>query len=435
MKLAAVKGMRDLLPADTRWFQQLEATVRSVFALYNFEEIRTPIVEPAALFQRAVGAETDIVGKEMYTFADRDGAELTLRPEATASAVRAYVEHRLWLQPGLTRLYYMGPMFRRERPQKGRYRQFYQVGAEVLGSAAEGAGDAWVDFELLAMLRLLLERCGISGWELVINSVGCALDRPAYHAALRAALAPQLPNLCGDCQRRAATNPLRVLDCKVPADQPIIELLPGIFDYLEDNCRRHFHELRQLLEAGGIAYRIDQRLVRGLDYYTSTAFEFVHGALGSQNALLGGGRYDGLAQALGAPAQVDSAIGFALGEDRFVLAMQAAGAAMAAEPTPQRQLAAVVLPLQPAQLAAGLALADRLRRQGVRLELAPPARKLGRSLELAAKLGAAAAVLVGEAELASQRYGLKWLATGEQTSLDEGALACALARAPQEPVP
>ncbi len=415
--ITAIKGMRDLLPEDTAWFERLEGHAREIFALYNFDEIRTPVLEPAELFARAVGEETDIVGKEMYTFADRDGAMLTLRPEATASAVRAYIEHRLWERPGLTRLFYQGPMFRRERPQKGRYRQFYQIGAEVLG------GDApWIDFELLAMLRMLLERCGIEGAELVLNSVGCANDRPRYHAALREALAPRLPQMCADCQRRAQTNPLRVLDCKVPADQPIIAALPSILDYLDDRCREHFAELRRLLDGAGISYRLDPRMVRGLDYYTSTAFEFLHGALGAQNALLGGGRYDGLAQSLGAPANVGGGIGFALGEDRFVMAMQAAAGGTGQPPGPR----ALVVPITAAQLPPALALAERLRRGGVRVEMAPPDRKIGRSLELAAKLGAEAALLLGADEVREQRVTWKRLASGEQEKLDETALAARL---------
>lgn len=423
MNLTAVKGMRDLLPADTIWFQRLEDAARSVFALYNFDELRTPIVEPAELFSRAVGEDTDIVGKEMYTFPDPpddpNGTRLTLRPEATASTVRAYVEHRMWERPGLTRLYYMGPMFRRERPQKGRYRQFYQIGAEVLG----GDG-AWIDFELLAMLRMLLERCGIEGAELVLNSVGCALDRPVYHAALRAALADKLPHMCADCQRRAQTNPLRVLDCKVPADQPIIAALPTIHDFLEENCRNHFALLRQLLDAHDMPYRLDPRLVRGLDYYTSTAFEFLHGALGAQNALLGGGRYNGLAQSLGAPASAGGGIGFALGEDRFVLAMQAASAARQAPS--KSPLMALLLPISQAELGPALELAERLRRAGVRLDLAPPGRKLGKSLELAAKLGAAAAVIVGTDEAATREWQVKNLATGLQSKVADGELAAHL---------
>jgi len=424
MKLTAIKGMRDLLPADTLWFQRLEAAVRSVFALHNFDEIRTPVLEPLELFRRAVGEETDIVGKEMYSFADRDGALLTLRPEATASTVRAYVEHRLWERPGLTRLYYMGPMFRRERPQKGRYRQFYQVGAEVLGG-----DDPWIDYELLAMLRQLLERCGITGAELVLNSVGCAADRPRYHEALRAALADQLPHMCADCQRRAVTNPLRVLDCKVPADQPVIAGLPTMQEFLDEKCRTHFETLQRLLTAGGIAFRLDPRLVRGLDYYTSTAFEFVHGALGSQNALLGGGRYDGLAEELGAPATVGGAIGFALGEDRFVMAMQQA----AEDPnhnwavTPvEEKLAALLIPMGAEELAPALQLAERLRRRGIRVEMAAPGRKLGKSLELAARLGAGFAVIVGTQEVAAQRWQLKNLADGAQEAVAEADLAARL---------
>lgn len=427
MKLTAIKGMRDLLPDDTRWFQRLEAAVRSVFALYNFDEIRTPILEPLELFRRAVGEETDIVGKEMYSFADRDGALLTLRPEATASTVRAYVEHRLWERPGLTRLYYMGPMFRRERPQKGRYRQFYQVGAEVLGG-----DDPWIDYELLAMLRMLLERCGITGAELILNSVGCADDRPRYHAALRQALADKLSSMCADCQRRAVTNPLRVLDCKVPADQPIIAALPTMQDFLDEKCRAHFSVLQTLLQAGGIAYRLDPRLVRGLDYYTSTAFEFVHGALGSQNALLGGGRYNGLAQELGAPATAGGAIGFALGEDRFVMAMQQAaesGREWAVTPVPER-LSALLIPLTAEELAPALQLAERLRRRGLRLEVAAPGRKLGKSLELASRLQAAFAVIAGAQEVETGVWQVKHLADAAQQSLAEPALATLLGATP-----
>ena len=415
MKISVVKGMRDLLPADTVWFERLEAAARDVFGRYNFDEIRTPLVEAAELFRRSVGTDTDIVGKEMYTFADRDGTPLTLRPEATASTVRAYVEHRLWEKPGLARLYYLGPMFRRERPQKGRYRQFYQIGAEVLGGNAP-----WIDYELLAMLRLLLEQCGLQGAELVLNSVGCADDRPAYHAALQAALQEKLPQMCPDCQRRAQTNPLRVLDCKVAADQPVIATLPKLEDYLDTKCREHFAELRRLLDAGGIGYRLDSRLVRGLDYYTSTAFEFVHGALGAQNALLGGGRYDGLAQALGAPAAAGGGIGFALGADRLVLAMQTE--AGDGRPRP----AAVLIALSQDQLVETLALADRLRRQGLRIELAEPGRKAGKGLELAARLGAAFAVLVGAEEAASGQPSLKHLASGQQSQVTESELVSRL---------
>lgn len=410
MTIKAIKGMRDLLPADTVRFQRLEAIARGLFEVFNFDEIRTPVLEPTELFARAVGAETDIVGKEMYTFADRGGESLTLRPEATASVVRAYVEHRMWERPGLTRLYYAGPMFRRERPQKGRFRQFYQIGAEVLG----GDGPQ-IDYELLVLLVELLAQCGLSEAELVLNSVGCPQCRPAFYAALRSALADTLPQMCGDCQRRAGTNPLRIFDCKVPADQPLIEALPTIANFLDEGCREHFAQLRALLEQGGIRYRLEPRLVRGLDYYVRTAFEFVHGALGAQNALLGGGRYDGLAQALGAPAQAGGGIGFALGEDRFVMAMPAGKAA----PAP----AAYVIPVETAGQAAALRLAAGLRRRGLRIEVGEPGRKLGRALELAARVGARYAVLVGASEVASGRWTAKELASGEQSEMDEAGLA------------
>ncbi|HXR98513.1 MAG TPA: histidine--tRNA ligase [Terriglobales bacterium] len=416
MKITAIRGMRDLLPEDTFWFEKLEAAARHVFGLYNFDEIRTPVVEPTELFTRAVGEETDIVGKEMYTFADRDGASLTLRPEATASVARAYVEHRLWLRPGLAKLYYIGPMFRRERPQRGRYRQFYQIGAEIMGG-----NSPWIDSELLAMLQHLLDVCGITGAELVLNSVGCALDRPTYYAALREALSSRLSDMCADCQRRAVSNPLRVFDCKVERDQPIIAQLPSIESFLEPNCRNHFAQLRQLLDQHAIAYRIDPRLVRGLDYYTSTAFEFVHGALGAQNALLGGGRYDGLTQELGAPAEAGGGIGFAIGADRFVMAMQAADRAATLA-----RLQVMLIPITPAELSPLLALAQRLRRAGVRVEVAEPGRKLGKSLELASKLGAPFALVAGADEIASGKWKLKTLATSAQVDVTDDELLARL---------
>src|SRR6478736_665757 len=323
--IKAVRGTRDLLPPDTALWNFVEAAVRDVFRAYNFQEIRTPIFESTELFARGVGEETDVVAKEMYTWEDRGraqsdkGQSLTLRPENTASVVRAYIEHKLW-EHGLQKLYYIGPQFRRERPQKGRYRQFYQIGAEVIGPTAAGSESPSVDAELLEMLASLLDRLGIQGWTLNLNSVGCANDRPVYLRALRDALKDVVNTMCVDCQRRAETNPLRVLDCKVPADQPIIEKLPRMSDYLDESCRTHFAEVQKILTATEIPFVVDHRLVRGLDYYTRTAFEFTHGALGAQNAILGGGRYDGLSEALGGPAA--PGIGFAIGEDRLVMTVQ-----------------------------------------------------------------------------------------------------------------
>src|SRR5712671_4668621 len=314
------RGTRDLLPPETALWNFVEAAVRDVFRAYNFHEIRTPIFESTELFARGVGEETDIVAKEMYTWEDRGraqsdkGQSLTLRPENTAGVVRAYIEHKLW-DRGLNKLFYIGPQFRRERPQKGRYRQFYQRDAEVL--------------ELLATL---LDRLGVTGWTLELNSIGTPEDRVKFNEALRKALEPVVGKMCADCQRRAITNPLRVFDCKVPEDQPIIEKLPRISQFLGEASRAHFAEVQEILKSVEVPFTLNDRLVRGLDYYTRTAFEFTHGALGAQNAILGGGRYDGLSEALGGPAA--PGIGFAIGEDRLVMSLQAETAAKAASQGP-----------------------------------------------------------------------------------------------------
>src|SRR5438046_3176674 len=260
--IRGVKGTRDLLPPETALWQHVEDEARRVFAAYNFQEIRTPILEHAALFARSVGADTDIVVKEMYTFEDREHESLTLRPEATASVVRAYIEHSLYNQGGIHKLYYMGPMFRRERPQKGRYRQFYQIGAEILGSDHPA-----IDAEVLEMLLLFLERVGLRSFTLLLNSVGDSKCRPEYIKALRRALESVKSTMCADCHRRAETNPLRVLDCKVEADQPIIAKLPSILDHLCPECRQHSDRVQAELKQRGIPYEITPRLVRGLDYY------------------------------------------------------------------------------------------------------------------------------------------------------------------------
>src|SRR3954452_9767217 len=283
--IKAVRGTRDLLPPETALWNFVEAAVRDVFRVYNFHEVRTPIIAALALFQRSVGEETDIVGKEMCAWEDRARAQsekgqwLTLRPENTAGVVRAYIEHKLWERPGLQKLYYIGPQFRRERPQKGRYRQFYQIGAEVIGPATAGSESPARDAEILELLATLLDRLGIKGWTLELNSIGCAADRAKYNEALRKALEPVAPNMCADCQRRAVTNPLRVFDCKVPEDQPIIEKLPRISEFLDEPCRKHFEQVQEILKSVGVEFQLNDRLVRGLDYYSRTAFEFTHGAL------------------------------------------------------------------------------------------------------------------------------------------------------------
>jgi len=314
--IQAVKGMRDILPPASGVWNEVEAAARRIFHRFNYREIRTPLVEDTALFARGVGEETDIVSKEMYTFEDRDGSSLTLRPENTASVLRAYVEHRLDQQPGLQKLYYIGPMFRRERPQRGRYRQFFQIGAEAIGTDSPA-----VDAEAIELAVEILSAAGISGFELLINSIGSKETRANYNDALRAELKEVAPKMCEDCRRRAETNPLRVLDCKVPADQPIIEKLPSILDFLEAGDQEHFRRVREFLDDRGITYTLKPRLVRGLDYYMRTTFEITHGALGAQNSILGGGRYDGLAETIGSKVAAPG-IGFSIGEDRLVMAVR-----------------------------------------------------------------------------------------------------------------
>ncbi len=377
----------------------MEERAREVFRAYNYHEIRTPVLEETQLFARGVGAETDIVTKEMYTFEDRDGSSLTLRPEATASVMRAYIEHRLDQRPGVQKLYYMGPMFRRERPQKGRYRQFFQIGAEAIGSES-----AVVDAEVIEMVVDLLKSVGLDGFTLLVNSVGDANCRPAYIAALREQLVKIAPNLCEDCQRRAVTNPLRVLDCKVPEDQPLIGQLPPIQEFLCGECKPHFETVLQLLTDRNIPFKVDPRLVRGLDYYMRTTFEVVHGALGAQNSVLGGGRYDGLAESLGSKVAAPG-IGFSIGEDRLVM-------------TVEENLKAQPLDLFVAALGDGAVqragqLARDARQSGYSVEVTADG-KLKRAMELANKLGARYTLIVGENEIAAGRYALKNMASGEQ---------------------
>jgi histidyl-tRNA synthetase len=421
--LQAVRGTRDLLPPETELWNHIETTARRIFERYSFGEIRTPIFEDTQLFSRGVGEETDIVSKEMYTFIPaaeppRQGRSqpespqsLTLRPENTAGVVRAYIEHKLGETGQLQKLFYIGPQFRRERPQRGRYRQFFQIGAEVIGPPSAGSESPLRDAEVLEMLATLLGALGITGWRLLLNSVGSATDRPRYLQTLRAALEPVVARMCPDCQRRAMTNPLRVLDCKHPEDQPIIAELPRIWDSLDEGSKEHFAAVCTALDACGVPYEHDHRLVRGLDYYTRTTFEFIQveaggeGGLGTQNALLGGGRYDGLSEAIGGPKA--PGIGFAIGEDRLVLALQAQGTH-----TPQLA-AAYIAPLGDRMNAAALVLARELRGSGLRIELGDGSFRLKKSFETANKL-ARTILILGEDEVASGILTLKHFASGEQ---------------------
>jgi histidyl-tRNA synthetase len=420
--IKAIRGTRDLLPPDTALWNFVETTARDVFRAYNFQEIRTPIFEATELFARGVGEETDIVSKEMFTWEDRGRAasdkaqSLTLRPEATAGIVRAYIEHKLW-DRGLNKLFCIGPMFRRERPQKGRYRQFYQIDAEVIGPASAGSDSPARDAEILEMLATLLDRLGVTDWNLELNSVGCPDDRARFNEALRQALDPVKDKMCVDCQRRAVTNPLRVFDCKVPEDQPIIDKLPRISQFLDEPCRQSFEAVQDMLKGVGIPFHINDRLVRGLDYYTRTAFEFTHGALGAQNAILGGGRYDGLSEALGGPPA--PGIGFAIGEDRLVLALQEKQSAESVMRKPD----AYIAPLGGGRNREAARLARELRRQDLVIELGDENFRLKKSFESATKTGAKYILIIGENEVKADSFTLKNLATGEQISVPRAELA------------
>jgi len=408
--IEAQKGTRDILPGEIGRWQFVEAQARATFERYGFREIRTPIFESTELFSRTIGEATDIVSKEMYTFLDRKGRSLTLRPENTAPVARAVIEHQMHRGAGLQRLYYIGPMFRYERPQKGRARQFHQIGVEVFGSEHPA-----VDAETLEMLMAFLESLGIAGAELAVNSVGCPVCRPAYREALLAYLRPRRDTLCEDCRRRLAENPLRCFDCKVPADRETMSMAPPITESLCAACRDHFGRVVALLEALAIRHRIEPRLVRGLDYYRRTSFEVTVPGLGAQNALLGGGRYDGLIRDLGGPDV--PGFGFAAGEERLVLSLPAAAAA--SEGTPDAYVAAI----GEEGVARALLVGRLLRRAGRRIVLEPqPDRSLKAQMRRAHDLGAAFVLIIGESELREGSVTIRRMADGTQERIAEQRL-------------
>jgi len=401
MSIQAIKGVKDILPADIPAWQYLEGTARRLFEDYGFSEIRVPVFEYTELFARSIGASTDIVEKEMYTFEDRDGRKITLRPEGTAGVVRAFVEHKLYTDSQLVKLYYLGPMFRHERPQKGRYRQFYQVGVEALGT-----DHPHVDIEVLAMLHALFARLGITGLTLQVNSLGDGACRGAYREALKNYLAGKLATLCADCQRRYETNPLRVLDCKVDADKFIDS--PVMLDHLCGPCRSHFETVESGLNKLGIPFEVNPRLVRGLDYYTRTTFERVMGHLGAQNTVAAGGRYDGLVREIGGPAT--PGIGFALGVERAISLMDAANL-HALKP------ALFVAALGPQAVELALPLIHGLKSSGIRVDTDYAGSSLKSQMKKADKSGAAYTLILGEQELQSQTAVLRNMQTKEQVSL------------------
>src|SRR5271157_4400270 len=498
-KFQAIKGTRDLLPPETELWNRVEQTAREVFGTFGFGEIRLPIFEPTELFARAVGGETDIVSKEMYSFTDRHeklelpkvmgdyggfiekveklydsgeiprtnnndllltrakthwkqyvehattgpfvaegfenlfrmviavnalqlGPELSLRPEATASVCRAYIEHNMHAWPQPVKLYYTGPMFRRERPQKGRYRQFYQIGAEVLetlqpgqGGAKDSSKDAATDAEVIEMVMGFFARLELQSVQLEINSIGCRECRPKYVEVLRAELLKVKDKLGPDSQRRIEANPLRVLDSKLETEQEIIAKLPRISDHLCADCAKQYQEVKRQLGLRGVAYKENWRLVRGLDYYMRTTFEITAQGLGSQNAVCGGGRYDGLVELLGGPPT--KGIGFAIGEDRLILSLQEAGKGSVAQ---GRDV--YIAWMGEKTLATAIRAARDLRSAGFRVELPPVEQKFGKALGQADKLGARYALILGEDEVASGEWTVKTLADGTQESVREDRL-------------
>ncbi len=400
VKINGVKGMNDILPAQVGRWQEIERVSREVFALHGYREVRTPVVEPYALYARGVGEATDIVNKEMYVFEDKGEEKLALRPEGTAGTVRAYIEHGAHVE-GPQKWFYVGPMFRRERPQKGRYRQFHQIGVEAFGIAEPA-----IDVEQIAMLADLFRRLGVAP-VVHVNSVGDAACRPAYLEELRTWLRARGEALCADCRERTERNPLRVLDCKVPTCQPVLAEAPRLLTRLCDACRVHFDAVRQGLDDLGVTYQVNPRLVRGLDYYVRTAYEFTSDALGSQSAVAGGGRYDGLVETLGGPAT--PGIGFGMGEERLALILEAAG-----RPIPETRPEVFFVSADEAGRREALRRAAELRRAGIACDLDARGGKLARQFKQAERVGARFAVVVGGNEAASGQAKLKDMATREE---------------------
>jgi histidyl-tRNA synthetase len=415
-RVGGVKGMNDLLPPDIAIWHFLEARARETFRRFGFQEIRTPVLEDTALFVRSVGETTDIVGKEMYTFEDRAGRSLSLRPENTAPAVRAYIEHAVNVREPITRWYYLGPMFRYERMKTGRYRQFWQMGAEAYGSA-EPAQDA----EVIDLGLQFFEAVGLGAIRLELNSLGDENCRPAYLEALRAYLRAHQTELCPDCKERIERNPLRVLDCKNPKCQDIVAGAPQISRALCQPCQEHFLALQRKLDAIHAPYTLNPRMVRGLDYYTRTAFEFVAdaAALGTATAVGGGGRYDKLVQELGGPEV--PAVGWAMGIDRLCLLLKATKGHV--EPVPELFLAVADATAQDY----GFRLVSELRRKGHAVDFDPRGGSLKSQMKRADKSGARFALVLGERELASGEGDLKPLAGGDSVHVRLDALAAALA--------
>ncbi|HXX53881.1 MAG TPA: histidine--tRNA ligase [Thermodesulfovibrionales bacterium] len=413
----ALKGVQDILPPDIYAWQKVESVAKKIFWSYGFQEIKPPIIESTALFTRSIGEMTDIVEKEMYTFPDRAGRSITLRPEGTAPVVRAYVEHHLHMLPPPQKFFYSGPMFRYERPQKGRFRQFYQIGAEAFGvSAAE------LDAEIISLLKALLETLGLRELKFEVNSIGCEKCRPSYRNALREFFSARLDALCPDCKRRYELNPLRILDCKVDRCIEMRTGAPTVTDFLCDECRAHFEGVRSLLQLLNIPHVITPGLVRGLDYYTRTTFEVTTEHLGSQKAVAAGGRYDRLVEEFGGPST--PAIGFALGMERLTTLLKDAGGA--AVPSPQVFVAGIGTKA----VREGLVMAERFRAMGLWVEAGYEG-SLRSQLRRADKLASHYVFIIGDDELLSGKIQWKNLRNGSQgeveiTRVEEFVSSCLL---------
>jgi histidyl-tRNA synthetase len=407
--IQASRGTRDILPDEVAYWQQLEAAARDLLHRAAYHELRTPIFEQTDLFERGIGEATDVVGKEMYTFLDRGDRSITLRPEGTAGAVRAYIEHKLHAQGGVQRLWYIGPMFRYERPQAGRQRQFHQLGVEAIGSA-----DPRADAEVIVLAADILRAVGIQDWTLSLNSVGSKADRQHYRDALVAYFQQYVDDLDPDSQDRLQRNPLRILDSKDAKTQAIAKGAPSILAYLSESSLAHFERVQDLLQRLKIPFEIDPCLVRGLDYYTHTAFEFKLDTLGAQSTLCGGGRYDGLISELGGPDT--PAVGWAIGLERLVLAMQQQSAASQTGADIYCASRGVEAEAQ------ALEIAQRLRQAGFAVDVDLSGSAFGKQLKRADRSGAALSLILGEEEAANSTVQLKWLASGEQATLGQSEL-------------
>jgi len=403
LNVAAIKGMNDILPGEIETWQFLEQSAREVFGVYGFSEIRTPVPEKTELFRRSIGETTDIVEKEMYTFNDKSDHSITLRPEGTAPVMRSFIQNRLYNLDPVSKLYYMGPMFRYERPQKGRYRQFHQIGAEVIG-----VEDPKIDAQVLAMLYQYSQHIGIDSVSLQVNSLGCPECRPAYRQQLVAFLEARLGSLCPDCQRRYTTNPLRVLDCKSQGCKEATVDAPAVIEHLCDACDDHFVKVQGYLHSLAIPFEVNARMVRGLDYYVRTTFELVTDQLGSQNAVAAGGRYDGLVEGLGGPAL--PGIGFAIGLERLVLMK---GDQKVAPTVPQLFIAAL------GEEAGDLAfvLMSKLQAAGIRADMDYLGKSLKAQMRRANKLNAEYTLILGEDELETGLAQLKDMGDSSQTEV------------------